>query len=315
MALVLEQINVEELAQLSYIVGDDKAGVAAIIDPRRDIDVYLQRAREFGVRLIASVETHIHADFVSGSHELKARMDVPIYGGKTDDYQFELHQLQDGDELTIGSVTLRALHTPGHTPEHISLLIYDSKQGKEPFGLFTGDTLFNLDVGRPDLLGGGSEQRLAAQLYQSLFEKILPLGDRIEVYPCHGAGSSCGKSIGDRRQSTICNERIFKRGIKERSEKEFVKWIMSEMPKPPRHYARLKKVNAKGAPIVGCTPTLQPLTPSEFQQKMQDDNTVVIDARSILAFGGGHIPGAINIALHPAYPAGYAGCSNQSSHY
>jgi hydroxyacylglutathione hydrolase len=181
MALVLEQINVEGLAQLSYIVGDDKAGVAAIIDPRRDIDVYLQRARELGVRLIASVETHIHADFVSGAHELKARMNVPIYGGKTDDYQFELHQLQEGDELKIGSVTLRALHTPGHTPEHISLLIYDSKQGKEPFGLFTGDTLFNLDVGRPDLLGGGTEQRLAAQLYHSLVDKMLPLGDRMEI--------------------------------------------------------------------------------------------------------------------------------------
>jgi hydroxyacylglutathione hydrolase len=183
MALVLEQINVEGLAQLSYIVGDDKAGVAAIINPRRDIDVYLQRARELGMKLIASVETHIHADFVSGSHEMRARMNVPIYGGTTDDYQFELHQLREDDELKIGSVTLRALHTPGHTPEHISLLIYDSKQGEEPFGLFTGDTLFNLDVGRPDLLGGGTEQQLAAQLYHSLFDKMVPLGDRMEVYP------------------------------------------------------------------------------------------------------------------------------------
>lgn len=302
MALVLEQINVEGLAQLSYLVGDDKAGVAAIIDPRRDVDVYLQRAGEIGVRLIASIETHIHADFVSGSHELKARMGVPIYGGKTEDYQFDVHQLQEGDEIKIGSVTLRALHTPGHTPEHVSLLIYDSKQGEEPFGLFTGDTLFNLDVGRPDLLGGGTEKKLAAQLYHTLFDKMLPLGDRIEIYPCHGAGSACGKSIGDRRQSTIGNERIFNPALKERSETEFVEWIMSEMPEPPRHYARLKQVNAKGAPVVGCPPTLQPLTPSEFQQKMQDENTVVIDARSILAFGGGHIPGAINIALRPEFP-------------
>lgn len=302
MALILEQINVEGLAQLSYIVGDDKAGVAAVIDPRRDIDIYLQRARELGVRIIGSVETHIHADFVSGSHELKARINVPIYGGKTDDYQFELHQLQNGDELKLGSVTLRAFHTPGHTPEHISLLIYDSKQGEKPFGLFTGDTLFNLDVGRPDLIGGGTEQRLAAQLYHSLFNKMLPLGDRIEIYPCHGAGSSCGKSIGDRRQSTIGNERIFNPALKERSEEAFIKWIMTEMPEDPRHYARLKKVNAKGARILGCPPTLEPLTPSEFQQKMQDKNTVIVDARSILAFGGGHIPSAINIALRPEFP-------------
>ncbi|MGI0485793.1 MBL fold metallo-hydrolase [Pantanalinema rosaneae CENA516] len=302
MALILEQFNVEGLAQLSYLVGDDRSGVAVVIDPRRDIDIYLQRARELGVRLIGSVETHIHADFVSGSHELKARINIPIYGSKTGDYQFELHPLQEGDELQIGSVTLQALHTPGHTPEHISLLIYDSKQGQAPFGLFTGDTLFNLDVGRPDLLGSGAEQPLAAQLYHSLFDKILPLGDRIEIYPCHGAGSSCGKSIGDRRQSTIGNERVFNPALQARSQQAFVDWILSEMPEPPRHYARLKQINAKGAPVLGCPATLQPLTPDEFQRKMQDENTVVIDARSILAFGGGHIPGAINIALRPEFP-------------
>ena len=120
-----------------------------------------------------------------------------------------MHQLQEGDELKLGSVTLKALHTPGHTPERISLLIYDSKQGKEPFAVFTGDTLFNLDVGRPDLLGAGTEKQLAQQLYDSLFDKLLSLGDRIEMYPCHGAGSACGKSIGDRRHSTIGNERIY----------------------------------------------------------------------------------------------------------
>ncbi len=302
MALILEQMNVEGLAQLSYIVGDDKSGVAVVIDPRRDVDGYIQRARDLGVRLIASIETHIHADFVSGAHELKARMNVPIYGGKTEDYQFDLQQMEEGDEIDVGSVTLRAISTPGHTPEHISLLIYDAKQGEEPFGLFTGDTLFNLDVGRPDLLGGGTEKKLAADLYHTLFDKMLPLGDRMEIYPCHGAGSACGKSIGDRRQSTIGNERIFNPAFKERSESEFVDWILSAMPEPPRHYARLKKVNAKGATIMGCPPTLQPLTPDKFQQKMQDANTVIVDARSILAFGGGHIPGAINIALRPEFP-------------
>ncbi|WP_290890307.1 MBL fold metallo-hydrolase [Fischerella sp.] len=165
MALILEQINVEGLAHLSYVVGDDKAGVVAVIDPRRDVDIYLQRTREMGVRITHIIETHIHADFVSGSHELQARTGAPIYGGKSEDYQFELHQLSEGDELKIGSVTLRALHTPGHTPEHVSFIITDAKQGQEPFGVFTGDTLFNLDVGRPDLLGGGTEKKLAAQLY------------------------------------------------------------------------------------------------------------------------------------------------------
>jgi len=302
MALILEQINVEGLAHLSYIIGDDQAGVAAVIDPRRDVDIYLQKAREIGVRISDIVETHTHADFISGALELQARTQATIHGGKTADYQFELHQLQEGDELKLGSVTLKALHTPGHTPEHISLLIYDSKQGKEPFAVFTGDTLFNLDVGRPDLLGAGTEKQLAQQLYDSLFDKLLSLGDRIEVYPCHGAGSACGKSIGDRRHSTIGNERIYNPALQERSKTEFVEWLMQDMPEPPRHYARLKKVNAKGAKVIGCVPTLQPLTPQEFQQAMQQPNTVVIDARSILAFGGGHIPGAINIALRPEFP-------------
>jgi hydroxyacylglutathione hydrolase len=302
MALILEQINVEGLAHLSYVVGDDKAGVVAVIDPRRDVDIYLQRTREMGVRITHIIETHIHADFVSGSHELQARTGAPIYGGKSEDYQFELHQLSEGDELKIGSVTLRALHTPGHTPEHVSFIITDAKQGQEPFGVFTGDTLFNLDVGRPDLLGGGTEKKLAAQLYHSLFDKLVPLGDRMEIYPCHGAGSACGKSIGDRRQSTIGNERIFSEAFKERSEQEFVEWILSGMPEPPRHYTRLKKVNAKGAKVMGCVPTLQPLSPPEFQNLMTDENTIVIDTRSILAFGGGHIPGAINIALRSEFP-------------
>jgi hydroxyacylglutathione hydrolase len=302
MAFVLEQINVEGLAHLSYLVGDDKAGVAAVIDPRRDVDVYLQMARERGLRITHIIETHIHADFVSGSRELNARTGAPIFGGKSEDYQFELHQLVEGDELQLGSVTLKALHTPGHTPEHVSFSIADAKQGEELFGVFTGDTLLNLDVGRPDLLGAGTEKKQARQLYHSLFDKLLPLGDRVEVYPCHGAGSSCGKSIGDRRQSTIGNERLFSEALQPRSEAEFVEWLLHDMPEPPAHYPRLKQVNAKGAPIRCDVPTLPPLSAQEFQNRMAENDTVVIDTRSILAFGGGHIPGAINIALKPQFP-------------
>lgn len=303
MALVLEQINVEGIAHLSYLIGDDKAGVVAVIDPRRDVDIYLQKARDRQLKITHIIETHIHADFVSGSHELQARTGAPIYGGKSEDYQFDLHQMSEGDELHLGSVTLKAIHTPGHSPEHISLQIYDSKQGNEPFGVFTGDTLFNLDVGRPDLSGTGTENKQAVQLYHSLFDKLLPLGDRVEVYPCHGAGSSCGKSIGDRRHSTIGNERLFNPALKERSEETFVEWLLSDMPEAPTHYSRLKKVNAKGAPVKGCIPTVQPLSPEEFQDLMHDENTIAIDTRSILAFGGGHIPGALNIALRPAFPS------------
>jgi hydroxyacylglutathione hydrolase len=302
MALVFEQVNSEGLAQLSYIVGDDKAGVAAVIDPRRDVEVYINRARQLGVQITHAIETHIHADFVSGTRELSAQTGALICGGASKDYQFDLTQMKEGDEIELGNVTLRAVSTPGHTPEHVSFLAFDKKQGDEPFAIFTGDTLFNLDVGRPDLLGKGTETELAKKLYHSLFEKILPLGDRIEVYPCHGAGSACGKSIGDRRQTTIGNERVFSDTFKERTESEFVEWVMKDMPEPPSHYPKLKKINAKGAPVLGNLPLLKPLKPKDFQDALKDKDAVVIDARSILAFAGGHIPGAINIALRDEFP-------------
>ncbi len=302
MAFVLEQINAEGLAQLSYLVGDDEAGLVAAIDPRRDVDVYLETARQRGVRISHIVETHIHADFVSGARELAAKTGAPILGGKTQDYQFDVKPLQDGDELAVGGVTLRALHTPGHTPEHVSLMMCDQKQGAEPFGVLTGDTLFNLDVGRPDLLGEGTKKRLAAQLYDSLFAKLLPLGDRLEIYPAHGAGSACGRAIGDRHQSTIGNERLFNKALQPRSKDEFVSWLLGSMPEPPRFYARLKKLNAQGAPVRGALPFVPPLQPQEFQKLGAAQNAAIIDTRSMLAFAGGHIPGSINIALQPEFP-------------
>lgn len=302
MALVLEQIYTEGIAHLSYLVGDDAEGVVAVIDPRRDVDVYLEMARRRGVRIAHIIETHIHADFASGSRELQEKTGAPIHGGKSDAYEFPVEPRDEGDELSLGGVTLRALHTPGHTPEHISLLVSDATQGHEPFGIFTGDTLFNLDAGRPDLVGGGTERELASQLYRTLFEKLVPMGDRMEVYPGHGAGSACGTAIGDRRMTTIGNERLFSPALQQRTEEEFVEWILDSLPEPPRHYARLKKLNARGMPVLGGVPTLPPLSPAEFRERMAEEGTVAIDARSILAFGGGHVPGAINIALRAEFP-------------
>ncbi|QJW91193.1 MBL fold metallo-hydrolase [Spirosoma taeanense] len=302
MALVLEQIDSEGLAQLSYLVGDDSAGLAAVIDPRRDVAVYLDKAQKLGVRITAIIETHIHADFVSGAQELQARTGAAIYGGRSEAYQFELNQMQEGDEISLGNATLRALHTPGHTPEHISLLLFDKKQGDEPIAVFTGDTLFNQDVGRPDLLGEDVTRQLANDLYQSLYEKLLPLGDRVELYPGHGAGSACGKSIGDRRQSTLGNERRFSPVFQHHSQADFVQWLLQGMPEPPRHYPVLKKLNAAGAPLKGQPPVIPPLSPQAFRERMEQGDAVVLDTRSILAFGGGHIPGALNIALLPEFP-------------
>ena len=300
MAILFESIYTPGIAQISYLVGDAKAGIAAVIDPRRDIDVYLKLAADKGVRIAYTIETHIHADFVSGVHELASRTGAIIIGGSSADYGFDLRQVAAGDTVELGSVTLRVLQTPGHTPEHICLLVSDSLQGLEPFGVCTGDTLFNLDVGRPDLVGGGTERSLAASLYQSLFERLVPLGDRVEVYPCHGAGSACGKSIGDRRQSTIGNERLYNSALNtQRSEEGFIDWLLHDMPPPPLHYARLKKLNAHGAPLRPA-PMAAPLDPHAFETRAK--NTAVVDVRSILAFGGGHVPGALNVALRDEFP-------------
>ncbi|WP_404438929.1 rhodanese-like domain-containing protein [Stutzerimonas chloritidismutans] len=295
--LVFEPVYTDGLAQISYLVGDSKAAVAAVIDPRRDIDIYLQMAKARGLRIAYAIETHIHADFVSGAQALAKRTGAQIIGGRADNYEFELRQVSGGETIELGQATLQVMYTPGHTPEHISLQLFDAQQGDQPIALFTGDTLFNLDVGRPDLLGEGSERKLAGALYHTLFDQYLPLGDRIEIYPCHGAGSACGKSIGDRRHSTLGSERLFNPALREqRSEDEFIDWLLADMPEPPRHYARLKQLNVRSAVQMEGASLPPPLAPSEFETLAARDMQVV-DVRSILAFGGGHVPGAINIAL------------------
>jgi hydroxyacylglutathione hydrolase len=295
--LVFEPVYTDGLAQISYLVGDSKAAVAAVIDPRRDIDIYLQMAKARGLRIAYAIETHIHADFVSGAQSLAKRTGAQIIGGCADNYEFELRQVSGGETIELGQATLQVMHSPGHTPEHISLQLFDAQQGDQPIALLTGDTLFNLDVGRPDLLGEGSERKLAGALYHTLFDQYLPLGDRIEIYPCHGAGSACGKSIGDRRHSTLGSERLFNPALREqRSEEEFIDWLLADMPEPPRHYTRLKKRNLRPAVHMEGPALPPPLAPSDFEALAAHDMQVV-DVRSILAFGGGHVPGAINIAL------------------
>jgi hydroxyacylglutathione hydrolase len=302
MALVFEQINTPGLAALSYVVGDRDRGLVAVIDPRRDVEVYLEHARDADVRIAAIIETHIHADFVSGSHELAARTGAPIYGGRSEDYRFDMRALDEGAEIELGAVRLRALHTPGHTPEHIALLLFDQQQGQEPFGLFSGDLLFNLEVGRPDLLGEESKRKLARQLYDSLFVKLAELPDRIEVYPGHGAGSACGGSIGDRLQSTLGNERQFSPALAPRSREQFSDWLLGSLSDPPRYYAHLKEINAVGAPLRGGTPLPAARDVDEFASLAAEPDTVVIDARAMEAWAAGHVQGAINLPPDHHFP-------------
>lgn len=301
--LVLEPVYTPGLAQISYLVGDRKAAVAAVIDPRRDVDIYIQMAKEQGLQIVCVIETHIHADFISGAQALAKRTGAQIIGGRSDAYQFDLRQVSDGEMMELGQIRLQVMHSPGHTPEHISLLLFDTQQGDEPFALFTGDTLFNLDVGRPDLVGDGSERKLAGDLYHTLFDRYVPLGDRMEIYPCHGAGSACGKSIGDRRHSTLGNERLFNPALREGGDEEaFIDWLLDDLPEPPRHFARLKRLNTKPARQQQGPALPPPLSPRDFQARAADGDAIqIVDIRSILAFGGGHVPNAVNIALRTEF--------------
>lgn len=300
--MFLKTIHTEGLAHFSYVLGDERRGVCAVIDPRRDVDVYLEVGRTHQVRITHVLETHIHADYVSGSRELAARTGAELYVGAAEVYGFEHRPLRDGDTLSVGGLALRVLHTPGHTPEHVCFLVRGGKGASAPWGLFTGDTLFAGEVGRPDLLGEGTEESLARRLYHSLHDRLIPLGDGIEIHPAHGAGSPCGASIGDRTTSTLGYERIHNPRLQVKSKEEFVGEILGSAPPAPFYYPRMKRINAEGPRVLGCPPPLEPLEPERFREEMQQPDTIVVDAREIEAWGGAHIAGSLNIALRKAFP-------------
>jgi len=301
MTMVLESFMTKGIAQLSYLVGDDSAGTAAVIDPRPDVDVYVERARQNSLAITHIFETHIHADFMSGSRELaervgSARMYLSREGGA--EYGFEHEAIADGDQFEFGSVVLAARHTPSHTPEHLAFLIAQKERSDAPWGVFTGDSLFVESAGRPDLLGEDQAETLAERLFHTLRNFYLALEDHVIIYPGHGAGSACGASIGDRPRSTIGFERRFNPFLQIDDLEEFKRFVFEGAPPEPHHYKRLKKLNAKGPPVLGGLPRIPALPPRSFQAAASREATVV-DTRSMLAFGGGHVPGALNLAALP----------------
>ncbi|HZT42088.1 MAG TPA: rhodanese-like domain-containing protein [Chthonomonadaceae bacterium] len=299
--MILETVFTEGLAHLSYLIGDDSVGAAAVIDPRRDVDIYLQLARQNNVRITHILETHIHADFVSGSHELAARTGAPIYVGAADNYGFEHRPLQEGDRLELGSLLLQVLHTPGHTPEHICFVASEGDH-RRPWGVFTGDTLFAGEVGRPDLLGHGTEKKLAADLFHSLKAKLMALPADVIVYPSHGEGSPCGGNIAGRRTSTIGYERQKNPRLQIDAEEAFICSLLGSLPPAPVYYPRLKKTNAAGPKVLGALPEPPLLSAQEFHAAAQTEDALIVDTRTILGFGGGHIAGALSIELREEFP-------------
>lgn len=306
--MLFKTIKSDGLAHLSYMIGD--AGKCAVIDPRRDVEPYLQVALDEEVEITHIIETHVHADFVSGSRELAARTNATIYGGRIQnseqgDYGFEIEELGDGDTLAVGSVELRALHTPGHSSEHLSFVVKGGGAGAEhEWAVFTGDTLFAGEVGRPDLEPGADHEELAGKLFDSLHNKIMALDDGLEVYPGHGEGSPCGSSIGARDRTTIGYERRYNPRLQDEDREGFVNTLMQALEEEPMpaYYARLKQLNHDGPEVFGALDAPEALDVSAIEELLQSDDVVLLDTREIEAFAGAHIGGSLNIALRSAFP-------------
>ena len=293
----IKQFEVAGLAQYSYVLSSE--GEAIVIDPMRDFERYTKYAQEQDLTIRFVTETHIHADFVSGASALAeasgAGLVLSSYVQEPYIYSMEHQALRDGDELRIGKLRLAALHTPGHTPEHLGFVLFDGgRDASEPVAFFSGDFLFVGSLGRPDLLGEDAKQQLANDLYGSLHERIAFLPDGVQVYPGHGAGSLCGSGLSERAESTLGYERRSQPLFKLNRE-AFVEEILNSVPAMPSYYPRMKQLNSKGASSVAVLPGSTPLSPAELAALLADDAVTVIDFRRREAFGGAHIPGAINI--------------------
>ena len=288
------------LAHASYLIGSD--GEAAVVDPQRDVDQYLDEAAAQGLKIKYVIETHLHADFVSGHRELAERTGAEIVFGKEAGATFPHRAVKDGDELTLGSVKLRVIETPGHTPESICVLVTETKKtgegARDPQKILTGDTLFIGDVGRPDLAGGQgyTPQLMAAMMYDTLHNKILNLDDAVEVYPAHGAGSMCGKNLSTEKSSTIGQQRKFNYALQPMTKDEFIRMMTAELPEAPAYFPKDAEINRTGASSLNELPPLSALSPAEVLKHIKQGE-VVLDVRSAADFGAGHVPGSLNIGL------------------
>jgi len=281
------------LSHASYYIGSQ--GEAAIIDPQRDVQQYIDEANTHGQKIKYIIETHSHADFVSGHVELAAKTGAEIIYGQRAKTQFPTHKVNDGDELNVGEINLKFFETPGHTPEGITIVATNTADPSEPMKMFTGDTLFIGDVGRPDLVGskGFTAQEMAGMLYDSLHEKILPLPDETEVYPAHGAGSLCGKSLSKETWSTLGEQRKFNYALQPMSKDEFVKIVASDQPEVPAYFPKSAAKNLEGSAALDALPKPRELSSDEIGKI----DGVVIDVRKNFEYGAGHIPNSINIGL------------------
>ena len=294
----IEQFFLGCLAHASYIVSSE--GVAAVIDPQRDVDLYLDFARENNVSIEHIIETHLHADFVSGHHELAQRTGARIYLGEDAHATFPHTAIKDGDTLQFGNARFNFLHTPGHTIEGVCAVLTDLASPSAPRAVFTGDTLFVGDVGRPDLSPDHTPAQLAALLHRSLHEKLLKLPDDTEIFPAHGAGSLCGRQMSAERSSTIGQQRRTNYALLARSEEEFIHLLTDSLPPRPEYFGRDVELNRHGASSIDQLAAPKPLPAAEVL-RLQSEGAVLLDTRPAQDFAAAHVPGSVHIALSGQY--------------
>ena len=291
------QYYLDCLSQASYLIGDPTTGRAVVVDPRRDVTEYLTDADAHGLRIEGVIDTHFHADFVAGHLELAARTGAWIgFGRRAAGVEFPIRQLADGDRISLGEVTLEIMETPGHTPESISVLVYEHADDPTAYGVLTGDALFIGDVGRPDLLSslGMTSDELARMLYDSIQHKLMGLPDAVRVFPAHGAGSACGKNLSTERQSTIGIQRLTNYACQPMSEDEFVALVTEGQPTAPGYFGYDAVLNRKRHDLLDVPAHLLPLSVEEFLAR-RTQGAVVVDTRDPQEFAAGHLRGSLNV--------------------
>lgn len=303
--MYLQRYYLECLSHASYMVADEKTGIAAVIDPQRDIDIYVEDAEMLGFEIKHVILTHFHADFIAGHIELRDRFDARIYLGAKAQADFAFTPLTDGGLIDLGEVRLEALETPGHTPEGITLLLYDAvRDAEKPYAAFTGDTLFIGDVGRPDLLAsvGVTADELAAMLYDSLHRKLLDLPDDTLVYPAHGAGSMCGKQLGDEAFSTIGEQRRYNYALQQMTQEAFMTMVTEDLPETPAYFAHDAVLNRQDRANLDAMmqTAMKALSLDEVLAK-QANSMQIVDVRDAAEYAGAHLRGTVNIGIDGKY--------------
>ncbi|MGW2237436.1 rhodanese-like domain-containing protein [Streptomyces sp. NPDC001759] len=290
------QYYLDCLSQASYMIADESTGKAVVVDPRRDVSEYLTDAAAHGFTIEAVINTHFHADFLAGHLELADRTGAWIGYGQRAEAEYPIHKLVDGERITLGDVQLRILETPGHTPESISVLVYEHAADPVPYGVLTGDALFIGDVGRPDLLAsiGVTADELGKMLYDTIQHKLMDLPDAVRVFPAHGAGSACGKNLSTQRQSTIGEQRATNYACRQMSQEKFVELVTAGQPSAPAYFVYDAILNRKQHGLFDTAAAPLPLSAEEFMRR-RADGAVVLDARSPQEFAAGHLRGSVNV--------------------